>query len=137
MIFDDLILLVIIFFLLSLFWYFLIMMPKYKVITGQVDEKKGKKKREVNPFILETAYLAKKFGLKSEKLVSKKILLECSIVNAFIIVATTAFAWFIPIVLILRLILGFVLLFALIFIAYEIYGRILVKRGLKNGNKKD
>ena len=134
---DDIILLVIIFFLLSLFWYFFIMMPKYKAIIGQEDSKNDKKKKSVNKFILETAYLTKRFGIKNEKLINKKVLLTCSIINSFIIVIITAFGWFTPIVLILRFLIGFVIAFALIFLIYEIYGKILVKRGYKDGNKKD
>ncbi len=134
---DDVILLVIIFFLLSLFWYFCVMMPKYKAITGQEDSKKNRKKKAVNKFILETAYLTKRFGIKSEKLVNKKVLLTCSIINAFIVVVITAFGWFVPMILILRFLIGFVIAFALIFITYEIYGKILIKRGYKDGNKED
>ena len=134
---DDVILLVIIFFALSLFWYFCVMMPKYKAIMGLVDPKKDKKKKVVNKFILETAYLTKRFGIKDEKLINKKVLLVCSIINSFIVVVITAFGWFTPIVLILRFLIGFVIAFALIFVLYEIYGKILVKRGYKDGNKKD
>jgi len=135
---EDLLLLIIIFFAVSLLWYLCILLPKYKVLTGQEEtSKKGNKKRNINPFILETAYLNKRFGINSKNLMNKKILLVCSIINAFIITASTAFVWFVPIVLILRLLISFVILFALIFISYEIYGKILIKRGLKDGNKED
>ena len=120
-----------------MFWYFFIMMPKYKAIIGQENSKNDKKKKSVNKFILETAYLTKRFGIKNEKLINKKVLLTCSIINSFIIVIITAFGWFTPIVLILRFLIGFVIAFALIFLIYEIYGKILVKRGYKDGNKKD
>ena len=134
---EDLLLLIIIFFAVSLLWYLCILLPKYKVLTGQETSKKGNKKRNINPFILETAYLNKRFGINSKNLMNKKTLLVCSIINAFIITASTAFVWFVPIVLILRLLISFVILFALIFISYEIYGKILIKRGLKDGNKED
>ncbi|MBR1749024.1 MAG: hypothetical protein IJ743_04420 [Bacilli bacterium] len=95
---------------------------------------KRKKKRE----IIELVYLQNKFHLDSKKLNARKQILWISMMDAFIMSFVWTFMNFIPVDFGWQLMIAFVLVFALIYSMYEIYGRHLVKKGYqkKEGRKE-
>ena len=90
---------------------------------------KPKKRKTKNNDILEVRFLMIAYNLKKEKLLKKKILLIISILDAFIISSVFITIQLLPWATIWKLLLGFVLLMGLIYAIYNIFGRILVKRG--------
>ena len=106
------------FLLCFLILFFLI----YFVYLGQL---KRKKKKE----IIELVYLQNKFNLDSKKINARKEILWISIIDAFIMSFVWTFMNFIPVGFIWQLMIAFVLVFALIYAIYEIYGRHLIKKG--------
>lgn len=95
-------------------------LPSYK----NKKSKKGKKKKKKEESI-EIAYLSGKFKLSKEKLLTARVMLTISLINAFIISLVAIVVMFINVNIILQLIIGFVLVIALIYAMYEIYGRML------------
>ncbi len=93
-------------------------LPSYK----NKMKKKNKKKRELS---VEVSYLSAKFKIDKNKLLTNKHMLIISLINAFIISLSSIVVIYINVNIILQLVIGFVLLIALIYAIYEIYGRIL------------
>ena len=89
---------------------------------------KGKVKKKKYDSIGEMNYLISKFKLDKKRIIYKKEILYISLINSFIISSVGTFVTCLDIMMILQLGLGFVLLFALIYSLYEIYGRHLVKK---------
>ena len=73
--------------------------------------------------------MVSKFKLDKKKLNYKSCILCISLINAFIISFVSTVISAIPTKIVWQLLVGFVLIFALIYSMYEIYGRILVKKG--------
>jgi hypothetical protein len=88
--------------------------------------RKVKKKKIDN--IGEMNYLIAKFKLDKTKINYKKEIKYISLINSFIISSVGTFVTTLDIAIFLQLLLGFVLLFALIYSLYEIYGRHLEKK---------
>lgn len=105
--------------------YFLYYQRGYKNISKQ---KKKKKMKKIEDF-LGFSYLIPKYKLDLSKVNLKAMFIVLSSVNAFIIgvvfVCVTLIDWSIA----FSLMLGFVLIFGLIYGIYEILGRILRKKG--------
>lgn len=89
--------------------------------------KKGKEKS-----IGEVGYLIRKFHLDVKKLDYWKLIIPISFINAFIISFVSTVIMLFPVDMIWQLLIGFVLLFFLIYAIYEIYGRHLEKLYGKN-----
>ncbi len=112
---------------------FVIFFVDYYFVMRKKLKGKGKRKKED---IMEINYLVGKFKLDKSKLHYKPIALWCALINAFIMsfVATVVYniklhrAW--------QLLIAFVLLFALIYSIYEIYGRHLLRKEKRN-NKNE
>lgn len=94
---------------------------------------KGKGKRNKDD-IMEINYLIGKFKLDKKKILYKPTALWCALINAFIMSLVATVVYNIKLHMMWQLLIAFVLLFALIYSLYEIYGRHLVKKGWK---KKD
>lgn len=92
-----------------------------------LNTSKKLKKNKINK-ITEITYLKRKFSLQLTKIEIKKMLLWISLINSFIIAFVTTFIFLLPINIFWQLMIGFVLLFALIYALYEIYGRHLVNK---------
>ncbi len=73
-------------------------------------------------------YLIRRFRLDKTKIKPFKIILVISLINAFIISFVTTFITILDISFLWQIMIGFVLLFGLIYSLYEIYGRYLVKK---------
>ena len=83
-------------------------------------------------------YLQNKFHLDSKKFNAREQILWISMMDAFIMSFVWTFMNFIPVDFGWQLMIAFVLVFALIYSMYEIYGRHLVKKGYqkKEGRKE-
>lgn len=116
--------------------YFFINKRKYNLMFKKQKDNK-KKKKEVKEFG-EINYLVGKFKLDKKKIDYKSVILWTAIINSFIISFVSTVISAIPTHIFWQLAVGFVLIFALIYSLYEIYGRILVKKGwVKNELQRD
>lgn len=115
--------------LLVIFFIFLFINSRIKL-----KRKKYDKIGDIN-------YLVIKFRLDKKKINYKILTLINSAINAFIISFTCTVIGLIPIDLVWQLLIGFVILFIMIFLIYEIVGRICVKKGWqqngRNGSQKN
>lgn len=93
-----------------------------------------KVKKKKYDAIGEMNYLIAKFKLDKKRIDYKKEILYISLINSFIIASVGIFVTCLNIMMILQLAIGFVLLFALIYTLYEIYGRHLVKKTRREKN---
>ena len=91
---------------------------------------KNKKKNKKD--LMELTYLINKFKLNKDKLPLNKLLIIISAINAFIISVVYVVLVFFDTYLIVKFIVGFFLLIALIYAMYELLGRYL-ERNMKNG----
>lgn len=89
---------------------------EHKGLSKQNKKKKIKQIGEID-------YLTHKFKLQDKTLYTKRVIFWISIINAFIISFTSTIITLIPLNMIFQLLIAFVLLFALIYSLYEIYGR--------------
>jgi len=116
--------------------YFFVNKRKYNLLFKKKDTKKVKNKKKAKKTpnkkdiqFGEINYLVGKFKLDKKKIDYKSCILWISIINAFIISFVSTVISAIPAHIIWQLAVGFVLIFALIYSLYELYGRILVKKG--------
>lgn len=103
------------------------------IITYWMNLNNYKKRKYTS--IGELNYLLKKFNLDRKKLPVRKMLLNFSLLDAFIMAFTASFITSLPVNTVFQMLIGFVLLFALIYALYEIYGRHLVKKYKKKEGK--
>lgn len=115
-------------------FFFLIVFCLVYMITYFTNLRKWKKKQYKK--IGEYNYLMMKFHLDGTKLILRKMLLWFSLMDALIIAFVTTFITMLDIGIMWQLLIGFVLLFALIYAIYEIYGRSLVKKGYQKRERK-
>lgn len=107
-------------------YFFIVLFIIIFIINYLFNYRKVKKKKYDS--IGEMNYLIAKFKLNKNKINYKKEILWISLINSFIISSVGTFVTCLDILIILQLALGFVLLFALIYSLYEIYGRHLQKK---------
>jgi len=91
--------------------------------------KKSKKKKNSNGIAVEMKYLMMKFGLKEKKIDKKSVALIISLLDGLIIATTLIIVVVITENIILQMIIGLIVVIGLIYITYEVFGRILKKRG--------
>ena len=91
-------------------------------------KKKGKKKRR-DGIAVDMQYLINRFKLDKKKVDKISIAAVISILDAIIIAGTLVATISITDNIALELIIGLIVVMALIIIIYEIFGRILVKKG--------
>lgn len=113
--------------------FFAIMFLLIFIITYWMNLNNYKKRKYTS--IGELNYLLKKFNLDRKKLPVRKMLLNFSLLDAFIMAFTASFITSLPVNTVFQMLIGFVLLFALIYALYEIYGRHLVKKYKKKEGK--
>lgn len=112
---------------------FLVLLLLFTIFyRNRIGKNKGKKLSEVK-------YFVKKFKLDRNKMDLKKFYNGIALINSLIISFVSIFLMYMDIVwkfnYVLELIVGFILLFLLIYSLYEIYGNILKKKWRdKNGN---
>ena len=104
-------------------YYYFILKRKYKAF------KKGKNKKIYEQ--MEVSYLVSRFKIDRKK-INLNLLRIIGIINAFIISFTGTFLYYIPVERIMwKFLIGFVIIFLLIYALYEILGKVLVKKGWK------
>lgn len=117
-------------FLLISIMYYIFLKRKYNVYVG-----KKKNKREAKKLLLDTmelSYLISRFSLDVKKMNLLMCIRYIALINGIIIATTTTLVYYLPFTKIFwQLAVGFVLLLGLIYSLYEIFGRLLVKRGWK------
>ena len=126
---DDLIYFAIVF-VLVLLVYTIFIVPRRLKKLSKVKSKKTKKN-----YLGEATYIIGKFKLDEEKINLKAIMYTLGIINSFIMAFVCMVVAVIPLDRMLQFLIGFVLLFLLIYSLYEIYGRILVKKGMGKSKK--
>lgn len=117
-------------FLVFLIDYFIINKRKLTLIENKGKNKKKKQKKIKN--IGEIDYLIAKFKLDFKKINMQRAIIWISLINSFIISSVSTIVMFLPIKMMWSMLIAFVLLFALIYSLYEIYGRHLKKLQTKN-----
>ena len=105
-------------FLINFLWIF---KRGYENIKKQKSKKKNKKLEE----FVGLSYLIPKFKLDINKMDLNYVFFMVSLIDAFVFVVITIIPWDMG----FSMLLGFVLLFGLIYALYEILGRVLVKKG--------
>lgn len=100
---------------------------KKPIYDREIGKKKTKKKKKRE--CLELNYVVTKFKLDKKKMPIKKCIIHFSLMNAFIIAITVVILDLLNTFIALQLIVGFILLFGLIYSCYELYGRICIKKG--------
>ncbi|MEG1150000.1 MAG: hypothetical protein RSE17_01780 [Bacilli bacterium] len=120
----TLILGVIVFIVVFLVDYFIILKRKVKKITKPKEKEKFK-----IISIMEIEYLINKFALDKKKLNINYCIVCIALLNALIISFVSSVIMLIPWALPWQLLVGFTLLFILIYAIYELFGRHLVKKG--------
>ena len=119
---------------ITLIWglivFILVFLINYLVVFKLRHNNSGKKKKQkdLNNYI-GFSYLIPKFNLDKKKIDINYMFFCISLINAFIIAFVFMIVYIIPWSYPFRMLLGFVLLFGLIYSLYEIYGRHLVKKG--------
>lgn len=103
------------------------------IITYFMNVWKYKKNKQIG----EVKYLVNKFNLDEKKLKKRQMILWICIIDAFIISFVGTFIFMLPIDYVWKFLSGFVLLFALIYALFEIYGRHLVKSGFQKKGKNE
>lgn len=106
--------------------YFFILLPKYNIISGKKTKKKDKK-----VYLMELQYLINHFNLDIKKIDIEYTIKWFAFLNAFIIAFTSSAIMLLPWNMFFQLLVGFVLLLALIYSLYELFGRHLIKKGWK------
>lgn len=91
-------------------------------------KKKGKGNKVKNNEVIEIEYLSSKFKIDKNKLKTPALGLEICFINAFIISFVSTLISNIPLKFYYQFMIGFVILIAMIYGIYEIYGRNLVKK---------
>lgn len=109
-------------FLINFLWIF---KRGYENIKKQKSKKKNKKLEE----FVGLSYLIPKFKLDINKMDLNYVFFMVSLIDAFIISFVFVVITIIPWDMEFSMLLGFVLLFGLIYALYEILGRVLVKKG--------
>ena len=115
--------------LIFLVGFLIIFVIIYVLYTRKLKSKKQQKD------ITEIRYLITKFHLEEAKLPKRKMILWISIQNAFIISFVWTFITMLDISFMWQILIAFVMVFALIYSIYELYGRHLVKKGYQKKGK--
>lgn len=116
---------ILVFMLIFLCNYFLVYKRGYKLI---VKKKKKKRTKNLEEFI-GISYLVLKYNVDLNKCNLNYLFLSLSFINAFIITIVFIIISMLSWNLSMSMLLGFVLLFGLIYAIYELLGRYLKKKG--------
>ena len=119
---------------INILFFFILMIIIFILDYVFVMKRKLKSKKRNKEDIMEISYLIYKFKLDKKKINYNSMCLWCSLINGFIISLVVTVISNIDLKLMWQLLIGFALLFGLIYSIYEIYGRHLARKGWK---KKD
>lgn len=85
-------------------------------------------KKSKDKYYFSVKYLMARFKLSKNTLVNRKMMIIYSLIDAFIVTLVFIIIELLPLPFYLQLIIGFTLLFALIYAIYEILGRYLKRK---------
>ena len=114
--------------------FFLVVFLLVFIIDFYFISTKKEKKRRVDKLTSEADFIIKRYELDEKKVNLRKLNFHISIMNGFIISFVSTTISLIEVNITVQFLIGFVLLFALIYSVYEIYGRFMYK---KIGKKKE
>ncbi|HBA37510.1 MAG TPA: hypothetical protein DCY94_02175 [Firmicutes bacterium] len=100
-------------------------------LISKMPRRKKKKKETKNGIAIEIKYLSNKFDLPLKRIDTKAIASIISMLDALIIAGTLYLVVNITDSITLELCLGLIIVIALIYLTYEILGRILIWKGMK------
>lgn len=120
------------YFELFIVFYFILYIGFKLLFNSRIKKEKYEKLTEIN-------YFVKKFKLKKNKIVYKTFYRGITVINSFIIAFVATLIMFLDmkweVNYFLELLIGFIIIFLLMYSLYEIYGRYLKeKENDKNGN---
>ncbi len=116
-----------------IFYFFLVLFCIIYIVFYLLDSRKIKKNRLDN--IMLASYVEKKFKIKKTEINYKKEIKWMALINSFIISSVGTVVSCLDTYIFLKLGLGFILLFLLIYALYEIYGRHLVRKIRRTQNE--
>lgn len=117
------------FFLIYIIYYNFSLKKRFIEYNGKKIKKKSKKAKTKPLDFMEYTYLMTRFNLDQEKVNVLYCLRWIGIIDSFIISLTGTIIYYIPGHIMWKFLIGFVMVFALIYSLYEIFGRHLVKKG--------
>lgn len=126
---EALIFCIITFGIIAFFYYYIFLKRRFNEYNGKIKQKKGSKSKNKALDFMEFTYLTTKFNLDLEKVNVLYCLRWIAVIDALIISVTGTVIYYIAMSMIWRFLIGFVMLFALIYAVYELFGRHLVKKG--------
>ena len=112
----------IVFMVLSVVLYF------YDMYMFSVMRKNKKNKKYKEKYLFSVRYLMAKFKLSKELLIQNKMAFIYSLIDAFIITIVFMIIELIDLPFYIQILMGFVLLFGLIYAMYELLGRYLERK---------
>ena len=112
----------IVFMVLSVVLYF------YDMYMFSVMRKNKKNKKNKEKYLFSVRYLMAKFKLSKELLIQNKMAFIYSLIDAFIITIVFMIIELIDLPFYIQILIGFVLLFGLIYAMYELLGRYLERK---------
>lgn len=113
--------------LFNLIFFLVVFLFVFLVDFYVVSKEKGKK-RKVEKLTSQDTYMIKKFNLDEKKLNLTRLNFHIAIINAFIIAFVSTTISLTNLHIGFQMLISFVVLFALIYSLYEIYGRHLKKK---------
>ena len=114
--------------MLNIIFFLLVFLLVYIVEFYIISKDKTKYKKRIDKITSQDIYLINRFNLDDKRVNIRLMNFHVSIINAFIISSVTTIISLTKLSMILQLLIGFVLLFALIYSLYELYGRHLKKK---------
>ena len=81
-------------------------------------------------YVIYVEFLEYRYKVKKSKINEKKLTWICVNANAFIISITGTICFLIPLKFIFQMIIGFIILFILIFTLYTLIGILIIKKGV-------
>ena len=121
--------------LFNITFFMLLMLIIFFVDYKFILLRKIKSKKVKNEEIMEFNYLIHKFNLDPKKINYRPTAMWCALFNGFIISGVVTVMYLIKLKFVWQLMIAFVMLVGLIYSIYEIYGRILVKKGKGKNNE--
>lgn len=115
---------------ITLIWGIIVFIGVF-IINYLLFFKRNKKKIKKLSNSIGFSYIIPKFKLDIKKMNLEYVFILISLINSFIISSVFIITYIIPWNIGFKMLLGFVLLFSLIYALYEILGRHLVKKGWK------
>ena len=100
----------------------------YDMYMFSVMRKNKKNKKNKEKYLFSVRYLMAKFKLSKELLIQNKIAFIYSLIDAFIITIVFMIIELIDLPFYIQILIGFVLLFGLIYAMYELLGRYLERK---------